>query len=219
MRATGPRRIEPELLDDDQSADAPCSVHDLARINRYFGGRRIARSLIRRAAIGLREFTVLDVGAASGDLGRAMRKECPGARVYSFDYRIAHLTEAPAPKITGDAFQPPFAPGSFDFVFTSLFLHHFSNERIIELLRKFNALARRGVMVIDLERGPGAFAFIPATNWVFRWNRLTRHDGPISVEAAFKLDELRALCEQAGLRNIEVARHRPWARLSVLARK
>ena len=90
----------------------------------------------------------------------------------------------------------------------------FSSD-VIELLRAFGALARRGVLAVDLERGPGAYYFIPASRWLFHWNRLTLHDGPASVEAGFKKHELESLARRAGFTTVSVRRHRPWARLSL----
>ena len=82
-------------------------------------------------------FSVLDVGAASGDMGAAMRRSFPKARVTSLDYKMIHLAEAAEPKVAGDAFHLPFRPASFDFVFSSLFLHHFTNERVVDLFASF----------------------------------------------------------------------------------
>lgn len=215
MRATGGRVIRPELLDNANGPDKQASLRDLVRIGRYLGGHRVLRQLVRRLTDGAEAFTMLDVGGASGDAARLVRRDRPNAVVSSFDYRVQHLAPAPYPKAAGDAFRLPFRDRSFDFVFCSLFLHHFEDDAVIELLRAFGALARRGVLAVDLERGPGAYYFIPASRWLFHWNRLTLHDGPASVEAGFKKHELESLARRAGFTTVSVRRHRPWARLSL----
>ena len=111
----------------------------------------------------------------------------------------------------------PFQAGSFDFVHCSLFLHHFRDSEVVSLLRSFGGIARRGVIVNDLERNPVPYFFLPATRWWFQWSAVTLHDGPISVEAGFHADELRALAEAAGLVSVDVQRHRPAFRLSMIA--
>src|ERR1700676_4046711 len=218
MHATGGRVILPELLDDEEGRDKQASLGDLVRIGRYLGGHRVLRGLMRRLTARDEEFSILDVGSASGDSAGIIRSVREGARVTSFDYRMEHLAGAPYPKAAGDAFHLPFRGRSFDFVLCSLFLHHFQNDAIVELLQSFGVVARRSVLVIDLERGPGTYYFMAMSQWLFHWNRITMHDAPASVEAAFKKRELESLARQAGFRDIAVQRHRPWARLSLVAR-
>jgi len=218
MHATGGRVIKPELLDDESGADKRASLHDLVRIGRYLGGHRVLRGLMRRLTSPDERFTLLDVGSATGDSGAIIRGVRPQAEVTSFDYRLEHLGPAPFPKVAGDAFRLPFRAGAFDYVYCSLFLHHFENERVVALLRSFREVARRAVVLMDLERGPGAYYFMPMSQWLFHWNRITLHDAPASVEAAFKKDELEALARQAGFESIDVRRHRPWARLTLVGR-
>ncbi len=212
-----PRVILPELLDAAPDAEAVGSVHDLVRINRYLGGYSTVRRLFARVVKPGESFTVLDVGAASGDMGAAIRKSFPGARITSLDYKRNHLAQAPFPKLQGDAFLLPFAPASFDFVFSSLFLHHFDDAAVVSLLRGFGVVARRAVLAIDLDRGPFAYRFIPATRWLFHWHPITLHDAPVSVQAAFHPQELASLARAAGLSNPAVRVHRPWSRLSLIA--
>jgi 2-polyprenyl-3-methyl-5-hydroxy-6-metoxy-1,4-benzoquinol methylase len=211
------RVIQPELLDEANVEDARENLIDLVRINRHFGGYRILRRIISEFVRPGDRFSMLDIGAASGDMGAQLRLSYPKATVIALDRKREHLAQATDPKLVGDAFQLPFAAGSFDFVFSSLFLHHFSNEQAAELLGKFKTIARRAVLAIDLERGPIAYHFLPATRWLFRWHRLSLHDGPVSVQAAFKREELLAIARQAGLLKARISIHRPWGRLSLVA--
>jgi hypothetical protein len=105
----------------------------------------------------------------------------------------------------------------FDYVFSSLFLHHFTNEQIIELFRAFAICARRGILAVDLERRKVPYYFIPWTRWLFGWDPITVHDGPISVAAGFRKEELRGLAESAGLRNVDVRTHGIAYRLTLYA--
>jgi 2-polyprenyl-3-methyl-5-hydroxy-6-metoxy-1,4-benzoquinol methylase len=211
------RVIRPEFLDEQPPGTAAGSLRDLVRINKFLGGHEVLRSALRRLSTPADEFTILDVGAASGDMGRVVRELYPRARVTSLDYRGHHLAAAEQPKVVADAFRLPFLAASFDIVHCSLFLHHFENGRIVELLRSFGIVARRYVIVSDLERHLLAYYFLPATKWLFRWHPITLHDGPISVAAAFKARELRDLAAAAGLRDINVTVHRPAFRLCLTA--
>ena len=211
------RIILPEKLDHSPADEARENLKDLVRVNKWFGGYGILRRIMAQLVRPGERFSVLDVGAASGDMGASLRRRYPSAEVTSLDYRSVHLTLAGHPKVIGDAFRLPFRESSFDFVFNSLFLHHFSDEQVVELLRSFGAIARRAVLAIDLERGPFAYHFMPATRWLFGWHGLSMHDGPASVQAAFKREELLALAQRAGLSRARTARHRPWARVSLVA--
>lgn len=213
------RLIEPELLDHADPADARVNLRQLVLLNRRFGGHSTIRKLFQEAAVEHERFTVLDVGAASGDSARVIREIYPHARVTNFDYNPVNLAEAPHPKVIGDAFRLPFSEGSFDYVFCSLLLHHFKDEDVIELLRQFYAVARRGVLVCDLERNVLPYLFMTVSKPVFRWHRITVHDGQKSVRAALSASELLNLARAAGLVNPKVATHRPAFRLSLIARK
>jgi len=212
------RVIVPEMLDHAAPDVARASLRDLARVNRYLGGYLVLKRLFAAVATPGERFSVLDVGAASGDMGAAIHRLYPRARVTSLDYKIDHLAQASDPKLAADAFHLPFRPASFDFVFSSLFLHHFTDQQVAELLTSFRTLARRAVLAIDLERGPLAYYFLPKTRWLFGWQDITIHDGRISVAAAMKKDELQALAMRAGFKGARVRVHRPWSRLSLIAR-
>jgi 2-polyprenyl-3-methyl-5-hydroxy-6-metoxy-1,4-benzoquinol methylase len=211
------RVIRHELLDEQTPDRAAASLRDLVRINRLLGGHEALRNALGRVVRPSEEFTMLDVGAASGDMGRAVRERYPHARITALDYRVHHLAAADSPRVAADAFRLPFRPASFDIVHCSLFLHHFENESIIALLSSFGQLCRRYVVLTDLERNVLAYYFLPATRWLFRWDPITLHDGPISVAAAFRAEELRGLALAAGLRNVEIRKHRPAFRLSLIA--
>jgi SAM-dependent methyltransferase len=217
MVCTKGRIIKPELLDSQSPDDATASLNDLVRINRLLGGHNVLRKTMASLANPGESFTFLDVGAGSGDMGACIRARYPGAVVTSLDYKADHLATAADPRVCGDAFLMPFRPRSFDFVHCSLFLHHFQDSKVIELLKNFAALARRAVVLTDLERNPLAYYFLPLTKWIFGWDRITLHDGPISVEAGFRAAELSALAQAAGLTEARVYEHRPAFRLALVA--
>lgn len=210
------RRIEPEVLDEQTPGAGARSLRDLVRINRYLGGHEATRKAF--AELGPKgPFTVLDVGAASGDTGRAIHERYPVARVTSLDYKLHHLTGG-GERVAADAFKLPFRPRSFDFVHSSLFLHHFKDPNVTELLLRFREVARVAVVVNDLERHILPYYFLPATRWIFRWDPITLHDGPVSVQAAFREQELVNLAKNAGFREIVTRVYRPAFRIVLIGR-
>lgn len=207
------RVLKPEILDTLPEAEARASLDDLTRINRKWGGHATLRRLLSENVSGA--FSMLDVGAASGDMGACVRQWYPEARVTSLDRIPSHLARAARPRVAGDAFALPFQSKSFDYVFCSLFLHHFSDEEIVRLLRGFGEVARSKVLVIDLERNPGAYYFLPWTRWIFGWDAVTVNDGPISVEASFRAGELEELARRAGLKGVKAKANRPAFRIAL----
>lgn len=170
------------------------------------------RSLVKRDE----RFSVLDVGAGSGDAGAMLQRYYGQAEAISLDRRELHLQAGSGRRVAGDAFHLPFRPGSFDFVVSSLFLHHFGDAQIADLLAQMRSVARRAVVVVDLERHPIAYYFLPATRHLLRWHDVTVNDGCISVEAGFRAEELERIARAAGAADPKVRRHRPWFRLSLV---
>lgn len=211
------RRIEHEILDDTPPEQAARSVRDLVRINRYLGGHEVLRRTLAPLLQPGESFTMLDVGAASGDMGNVVQQAYPNARVTSLDYRFDHLRYAADPRVVADAFHLPFRDRSFDVVHCSLFLHHFHFHQVAALLHRFGQVASRYVVVSDLERHWLAWIALPSTRWIFHWDPITLHDGPISVAAGFLPGELLHLAEAAGLQQVQVKRHRPAFRISLVA--
>src|SRR5271154_2570336 len=115
MSITSARVLKPELMDHADAADAAVCLRDLARINRWFGGHRVLVQVLKTLVKPGERFSILDVGAASGDMGRVIRARFPGSTVVSLDYRASHLRLGQGPRVAADAFQLPFPPKSFDF--------------------------------------------------------------------------------------------------------
>jgi hypothetical protein len=102
-------------------------------------------------------------------------------------------------------------------VFCSLFLHHFTDDEVVSLLAEFGRVAGKRVLVIDLERHPLPYYFVPLTKWFLGWHPVTVNDAPISVEAAFRAAELESLATRAGLGNPTARRYRPAFRVALAA--
>ena len=146
------RQITPELMDTCDPSAAAHALRDLVRINRYFWGHQAIVNTLKRAGCNGNGFSLLDVGAASGDTSRLIARRFPRASVLNLDRNESNLSRAPEPKIVADAFALPFPQQSFDYVFSSSFIHHFEDDQIVALLEGFAVVARRAVVVVDLER-------------------------------------------------------------------
>jgi hypothetical protein len=217
MRFHRNRVIEPEMLDEQPPEQAAPSLRDIVRINRITGGHEVLRRRLREVVRPDESFTFLDIGAGSGDAADVVRREYPLASVISLDYRLHHIRCARSERVVADAFRLPLRDAGVDIAYCGLFLHHFGEEDVVRLLAAMRKVARRFVIVNDLERHLLPWLFLPATRWLFRWDAITLHDGPISVQAGFTGSEMQHLASRAGLSGADVHLHRPAFRISLLA--
>jgi ubiquinone/menaquinone biosynthesis C-methylase UbiE len=219
------RSRELEHLDKgDYSAEEyeGCIV-ELQRVNRWLGDARALRgSLLKEIEqAGLTSFSVLDVGAGSGELLRVVgewaRQTNREARLTGVELNarsaraiVEESSDFEIRGVRGDAFRLPFADDEFDYAICSLFTHHFKNDQVVEILRELSRVARRKIFVIDLHRHPVAYYFFTTVARLFLHNRLIREDGALSILRSFTPDELAELGKRAALNNIRVNRHFPY---------
>jgi SAM-dependent methyltransferase len=219
LKLLSKRVIRPELLEHAPPAEARANLAQIVRLNQRFGGHSVLRKTLVQVVNGNAAFTLLDIGSASGDTAKLIAQLYPAAAVTSLDLSPVNLADAPYPKLLADAFHLPIKPASFDYVFCSLFLHHFEDPAVIELLAGFYRIAKRALLVSDLERHVLPYLFFPFTKPFFGWTPITIHDGMYSIRSAFRACEMRELAMNAGIPNAEVTVHRPAFRISVVARK
>lgn len=193
------RALAPELLDQASPEEAQRNLANLRRLNHWTGACAELKRQLRRHFSPQHHLRFLDIGAASGDMSRSVGQEFGDSFRVSLDLSAEHLRHAETPKVAADAFRLPFADGSFDVVHCSLFLHHFSEAEAEALLREMDRVSRRLVLAQDLHRHILAYYFLPATAWLFGWDRLMLHDGPVSVAAGWRRAELEALLQNIGL--------------------
>ena len=222
----GQRSRELEHIDkgDYTPAEYEGCLAELRRINRWLGDvnalRRSVLPDIERE--GAREFTLLDVGAGTGELlrevARAARSRNVTTRLVGLELNeraaVGLLEEsrefAEIESVRGDALRLPFADGAFDYVMCSLFTHHFRDDACVRVFEEMARVATRRVYCIDLHRHPVAYYFYTTVGRLILHNRLTREDGALSILRAFRPGELRRLASRAGLKEVKVERRFPY---------
>jgi SAM-dependent methyltransferase len=204
-----------ELLDAPahERAELAQALDQIAEVNRWLGGQRAVLRALAPMLQRHRMNRVLDIGTGSADIPLAIdawaRRHGFGVCIIATDrhpqmHAVAAARTATAPGIVigaADALALPFRQRSVDVVLLSLTLHHFEPDAQLCALREAGRVARRAVIINELERSWlnyfGARG-LAATRW--RGNRLTRHDGPLSVLRAFRREELAALARATHLR-------------------
>ena len=187
------------MLDFSSDQEAAKSLRDIARINKLTGARRELLHQLKQRFRAEDSFRFLDVGAASGDMARAVLASFPNARVFCIDLLLRNLQGAPDPRVQADAFALPFPKASFEVVHCSLFLHHFAGEGVEELILEMRRVASKVVLIQDLHRHWMAYYFLPATRFILRWHPLTVEDGKKSVAAGWRRKELERILDRIQL--------------------
>lgn len=153
--------------------------------------------------------TVLDVGAGSGDLSRALLgwADRNGVRMQLVLVDInpetcaaaahAHRGEPRVAVVCSDLLQLALRP--VDMVTAALFTHHFSQGQLPTVYRAMVSAARHGVVVNDLHRHWLAWAAIWLATQILSRNRMIRHDAPLSVRRGFRATDLQQLRAEPGL--------------------
>lgn len=199
------RATEPELLDlevpppEEQARIAGY----LAFVNRWLGGTSAVAHHLRGRSEPL---VLLDVAAGAADITRSLAGQFPNVKAIALDLSEWMLSlVGGVPRIRGDAFRLPVRDRSVDFVISTHFFHHLDDEQVVRVLREFDRVARRGIIVNDLLRRRRALFWIKLLT--LGANRYVKFDGPQSVRRAFTVPEIETLARRAGLGWLRVTVH------------
>jgi hypothetical protein len=206
------RIIQTELLDRLLPADprAVRSRRDLRRINWWMRHDAImVRALKNHLPQSPKQIT--ELGAGDGHfLLRVVRKFKTGpafnrnhslpatASLLDLHDSVSAETLAAfaklgwhAESIVADVFDWEVAGHGRQLVVANLFLHHFADARLAELLRLISVRAKLFI-AIEPRRAPLPL-FFSRMLWTIGCNDVTRHDATVSVRAGFSDKELSAL--------------------------
>ena len=225
------RRRTAELMDDPavDHASHVQALRALIRVNRWLGvDRSLARGVHRVAGDG--DVSVLDLGTGGGgflaylaqsdrrspvphDLSSIIRRRLLRIGLDRSEFALS-CAEAWHPDalrgLVGDARKIPLGDDSIDIVTCSLFLHHFDAPDAIKILSEAARVARRGIVIGDLSRSRLAWIVTWLATRLLSSSRLFHVDGPRSVAAAYRANELSDLAREAGLSSARVERRFPF---------
>jgi hypothetical protein len=195
------RIVQPEILDTLPPEDprALRSRRDLSRINAWMGNiGTMANALKENFPTGPKQIT--ELGAGDGSFVLRVAEEINwqnvSASLLDRQKNVSAETIAAFSKlgwraetVVADVFDWPQSSG--EIVIANLFLHHFENERLAELLRIISKCAKLFV-AIEPRRAPLPLFFSRLLGAI-GCNEVTRHDALVSVRAGFSEAELSTL--------------------------
>jgi ubiquinone/menaquinone biosynthesis C-methylase UbiE len=203
--------VDPQLLRD--------SLAFIRKINRMLGYTRATLSHLERFSRSWKpgeKIRLIDFATGSADIPQAILK---WADQRGFDVEIVavdlHAETArtarqnvPDPRlriIQANVLNIPFADGEFDYALTAMFLHHLSDDQVIQVLATMGRVARRGIIAADLLRHRRAYAWISL--FTLFCNPMLKHDARVSVQQAFSKDEVIMMRDRAGIGFAQYHRH------------
>ena len=226
MDSLAQRVREDEIMD---SPDLDVGLHHqalnaLRRVNLWSRtGGRLGRVLVDLAARRkLNRLRVLDLASGGGDvslsLARSIQRRGVAVELHGWersepavDYAIAHAKRLGQSEVqfkVRDVLNDPIDE-EYDAIVCTLFLHHLENEDACRLLTKMREAAGHVVLLDDLLRTRTGYWLAQAGTRLLTRSPVVHTDGPMSVRAAFSLDEIRQLADTAGLAGAAINTHWP----------
>ena len=201
---------------DITETDHAHALRSLNRLGRLLGtDRQLSRCLARFGD----DPSVLDLGCGGcGFLAHLARRRNSDGRTLligldrsRFALKCAIAWHSPTIAwMSADARKIPLADSSIDVVTCSLFLHHFDAEEVVAILREAARVARRGIVFSDLARSPLAWILTWIMTRLLSRSWIVHIDGPRSVRAAYRKNELADLARAAGLKDAAVQPRFPF---------
>jgi ubiquinone/menaquinone biosynthesis C-methylase UbiE len=208
-----------EALDDPATAPALVErmLTDIARSNRWFGGRHTMRvglaRLIEPGDRG-RTLTLLDIGTGAGDLPHDAVRWAAARGVTLVPIGLERIPAAARlardgglPTLLGCAGALPVRRAGVDIVLVSQMLHHLDAKSGVRLLAECHAIARRGVVIADLRPSPLAALGYRLAGPVMGVHAMTIRDGVTSLQRGLAPAVLERRVHEATGRAVPVTQH------------
>ncbi|HET7883383.1 MAG TPA: methyltransferase domain-containing protein [Acetobacteraceae bacterium] len=219
IRSTADERMDTDCAD---FADYRRCLRDLSRVNTVTLTHRPMLAWLARETVVMKEFSLLDVACGYGDALRHVHRWAArrgvAARLVGVDlnpWATQAARDATAPGMAieyrnGDVFATDAAE-TFDFVVSSQFTHHLTDQQILGFIAWMENHARRGWFIGDLHRHWLPYYGFGVLAWAARWHHFVLSDGRISIARSFVADDWRRLIRAAGLHgDVEVRWHMPF---------
>ncbi|MDP4175163.1 MAG: methyltransferase domain-containing protein [Bacteroidota bacterium] len=217
------RHYNKEIMDDFSITDDRIdkALEELKIINTFLGGNSISSKainyLIRQKKLN-NSIEILDVGSGGASIYDKVQSSLKRRHIkvnwtcIDLNIRACRFEKK---TLKGDnvvccnGYRLPFKKKTFEIIHASLFLHHFSEKDIIQLLKTFYETCRSGIIINDLRRNVFAYMGIKILTTLFSRSEMVKNDGPLSVKRGFVKSDLTKILLQAGILNYKIKRK--WA--------
>ena len=204
---------------DNLALDQPVlyqTLRELDFINETLGGNAISINAFNRLTKKERDITVMDMGTGSGKLLRKMSIHSRQAGIkfrgigidanpYIANYAREHTSPSYSIQYADhDVLDTACYQEEIDIIHACLFTHHFSDEQLIWLFKKWKETAKKAVIINDLYRNTIAYYSIKWLTQFFCKSSMVKYDAPLSVARGFKRKELEEILTKAGIEDYQL---------------
>lgn len=218
---TNKRSNKTEIMDDfalegEVLRDA---LDKIASINQLLGGNLLTLHSVQKLVHSIpmqQEITIVDVGCGNGDMLRVLADyglknnynfKLIGIDANNFTINHAQKLSEKYKNISfqcEDVFGKPFEEIKYDIILCTLTLHHFKNKEIIQLMSRFYANSKVGIVINDLHRSALAYRLFQGLCFVFQLNSMSREDGLTSILRGFKKQDLVEISKKLKFNNYTI---------------
>jgi 2-polyprenyl-3-methyl-5-hydroxy-6-metoxy-1,4-benzoquinol methylase len=195
------------------------TLRELDFINHWLGGNAVTLDGLNSLWKTIpkdHKISIVDLGCGSGEMLRLIAKQATKE-----GKQVALIGMDANPNITSYAqkhsvgfenirieathiFSDEFCQQKFDIILATLFLHHFTEDELIEIFSSLKNQAEQGIIINDIHRHPFAYYSIKFLTQFFSKSKMVKFDAPLSVLRAFKKGELKNILQKAGIEKYQL---------------
>lgn len=207
------RSAQDEIMDslDFGGVEMRNLLDDLKTVNKWLGGNSITLDGLEKLLKDhpkSKEVVLVDIGCGDGELLRRCSDFASKngynlkgigidinphilehAKFQSADYPFLEYRKI-------DVLLDQNSIPNSDIAMFTLFLHHFNNDQIENILKSIIPKTSKGLIINDLQRSKSAFVLFKFISLLFLRTKTARHDGLVSIARGFRKHELEYISKK-----------------------
>lgn len=208
------RSLEKEQMDNLQLSGK--ELHDtlngLTHINRFLGNTNATLRAVQNEIMACTEpLTIIDLGCGGGDNLLAIALWCDehsievnligiDGNLHILDYATQQNTSTiDIEYIKANILADDFVLPACDLLISSHFMYHFSDEQLIDFLKKSKSNIRRKIILSELSRSSIAYALFKIGAPLMPFSKMVKDDGIRAIRRSFRRREVEQILLEAGL--------------------